>query len=134
MTLGEGGQGLSLGALLWSCTHPQHTYCVVGQRQLVCLARVLLRRPQVLLLDECTAHMDPSNAAWMQHVLERFHQVAGCSMVQIAHQLRHIMEYDNVLVMDGGSVVEHGSPDDLLARAGVFASMASALDKKGTIT
>lgn len=92
----------------------------------MCLARVLLRRPQVLLLDECTAHMDPSNAAWMQQVLQQFHQVAGCSVVQIAHQLGHIMECDRVLVMDGGSVVEHGAPDDLLASGGVFAAMCRA--------
>lgn len=96
---------------------------VAGQRQLICLARVLLRRPQVLLLDECTAHMDPSNAAWMQQVLERFHQEAGCSLVQIAHELRHIEEYDRVLVMDGGTVVEHGKPADLLASGGLFSRL-----------
>lgn len=117
------------GCLLCACIHLScNPICLPpGQQQLLCCARVLLRNPQVLVLDECTAHMDPANAAWMQQVLEQYQQAAGCSMLQIAHQVQHIVHYDRVLVMEGGCVVEQGAPQVLLEQAGsVFAGFVAA--------
>ncbi len=71
--------------------------------------------------------MDPTNAGWMQRVLEQYQQAAGCSMLQIAHQVQHIVHYDRVLVMDGGKVVEQGAPQTLLAQGNsIFAGLVMA--------
>ena len=97
----------------------------VGERQLLCLARALLAKPKVLMMDEATASVDGETDAFIQAMLrERFQQT---TLLTVAHRLNTIMDYDKVLVMDNGKAVEFGTPTDLLdAPNGVFTELVNA--------
>jgi len=92
-----------------------------GQRQLLCIARSLLRKPKILVMDEATASIDnTTDAAIQQMIRENF---ASATILTIAHRLNTIMDSDRVLVLDDGRVAEFDSPSTLLSRDGIFASM-----------
>ncbi|KAH9105370.1 hypothetical protein AeMF1_018781 [Aphanomyces euteiches] len=95
----------------------------VGQRQLLCIARALLRQSRVVVLDEATANIDlESDRLIQQTIKECFRDV---TMLIIAHRLDTIIDSDRILVMDRGSVIEYDSPQVLLAKKGsVFAELA----------
>ncbi|NXN11515.1 MRP1 protein, partial [Indicator maculatus] len=94
----------------------------VGQRQLVCLARALLRKSKILVLDEATAAVDLETDQLIQSTIRS--QFEECTVLTIAHRLNTIMDYKRVLVLDRGEVVECGSPDHLIQEKGIFYSMA----------
>ncbi|XP_067029429.1 multidrug resistance-associated protein 1-like isoform X2 [Acropora muricata] len=94
----------------------------VGQQQLVCLARALLRKSKILVLDEATAAVDLETDELIQQTIRR--EFADRTVLTIAHRLNTIMDYDRVLVLDEGAVVEFDSPANLMARNGVFTRMA----------
>ncbi|XP_050071798.1 ATP-binding cassette sub-family C member 4-like [Anopheles maculipalpis] len=97
----------------------------VGQRQLLCLARAILRGNRILVLDEATANVDPDTDRLIQHTIRE--QFADCTVLTIAHRLNTIMDYDRVLVMSEGTSVEFGRPGELLARDdGTFRSIVLA--------
>uniref|UniRef100_A0A2K5KKF1 ATP-binding cassette sub-family C member 6 n=1 Tax=Cercocebus atys TaxID=9531 RepID=A0A2K5KKF1_CERAT len=100
------------------------SFCVsvVGQKQLLCLARALLRKTQILILDEATAAVDPGTELQMQATLGSW--FAQCTVLLIAHRLRSVMDCARVLVMDKGQVAESGSPAQLLAQKGLFYRLA----------
>ncbi|XP_054478436.1 multidrug resistance-associated protein 1-like [Anoplopoma fimbria] len=100
----EGGENLSL-----------------GQRQLLCLARALLRKTRILVLDEATAAVDLKTDQLIQSTIRS--QFKDCTVLTIAHRLNTIMDYTRVVVMDRGSIAEVDSPSQLLRLQGLFYQM-----------
>lgn len=85
-----------------------------GQRQLLCLARAIVKRNKILVMDEATANVDPSTDALIQKTIRN--QFKDCTVLTIAHRLNTIMDSDRVLVMDHGQAVEFGHPHVLLQK------------------
>ncbi|XP_048103810.1 multidrug resistance-associated protein 1 [Alosa alosa] len=100
----EGGENLSL-----------------GQRQLVCLARALLRKTKVLVLDEATAAVDLETDTLIQSTIRS--QFEDCTVLTIAHRLNTIMDYTKIIVMDKGNIKEMDSPANLISKRGHFFRM-----------
>ena len=93
----------------------------VGQRQLICLARAILRRSKILVLDEPTANVDGKTDLLLQKaVAESFSE---STIIAVAHRLDTIIDYDLIVVLGSGHVLEIGSPNELLQARGHFASM-----------
>nr|QFR37208.1 ABC transporter [Cyberlindnera americana] len=84
-----------------------------GQRQLMCLARSLLRSPKIMLLDEATASIDYESDAKIQQTIRQ--EFSHATILTIAHRLRSIIDYDKILVMDAGEVVEFDHPYKLIS-------------------
>nr|XP_012230280.1 PREDICTED: probable multidrug resistance-associated protein lethal(2)03659 [Linepithema humile] len=94
----------------------------VGQRQLVCLARAILRNNLILMLDEATANVDPHTDALIQRTIRK--KFATCTMLTVAHRLNTIMDSDKVLVMEKGRMAEYDHPHMLLQNShGQFTSL-----------
>ncbi|XP_059642397.1 ABC transporter C family member 13 isoform X2 [Cornus florida] len=84
----------------------------VGQRQLLCLARALLKSSKVLCLDECTANVDTQTASKLQDAIAS--ECRGMTVVTIAHRISTVLNMNNILILDQGILVEQGNPQDLL--------------------
>ncbi|CCA66783.1 probable YCF1-Vacuolar ABC transporter responsible for vacuolar sequestration of glutathione-S-conjugates [Serendipita indica DSM 11827] len=96
-----------------------------GQRQLLCFARALLRQTRIILLDEATSAVDPHTDAAIQSIITGpdFEDV---TMITVAHRINTIMDYDYIMVLDAGKVIEYDTPNALLARKdSVFRSLAA---------
>uniref|UniRef100_A0A0L8HVX3 ABC transporter domain-containing protein n=2 Tax=Octopus bimaculoides TaxID=37653 RepID=A0A0L8HVX3_OCTBM len=87
----------------------------VGQRQLLCLARVLLRANKILVLDEATSSVDAETDSLIQNTIKQC--FTNCTIMIIAHRLNTIVECDKVIIMDNGKVVEEGIPNELLQKS-----------------
>uniref|UniRef100_A0A3Q2ZRI0 ATP binding cassette subfamily C member 3 n=1 Tax=Kryptolebias marmoratus TaxID=37003 RepID=A0A3Q2ZRI0_KRYMA len=94
----------------------------VGQRQLVCLARALLRKTRILILDEATAAIDLETDDLIQSTIRT--QFEDCTVFTIAHRLNTIMDYTRVLVLDKGQIAEFDTPANLISQRGIFYGMA----------
>ncbi|XP_014467782.1 PREDICTED: probable multidrug resistance-associated protein lethal(2)03659 isoform X2 [Dinoponera quadriceps] len=90
----------------------------VGQRQLVCLARAIVRNNPILVLDEATANVDPRTDELIQRTIRR--KFESCTVLTIAHRLNTVMDSDRILVMDAGSAVEFDHPHLLLQKETSF--------------
>src|SRR5690606_22090147 len=102
--VGEGGRGVSM-----------------GQRQLIAMARVLLKAPSILILDEATASVDPLTEAQIQEGLEVV--LRGRTAIVIAHRLSTIRNVDRILVLRQGEVIEEGTHEELMSRGGHYAEL-----------
>lgn len=89
-----------------------------GQRQRIAIARVMLRKPKVLILDEASSSLDAESESLVQDALD--HLMAGRTTVVIAHRLSTVIRADGILVLDGGAIVERGKHADLLHRSEVY--------------
>jgi ATP-binding cassette, subfamily B, multidrug efflux pump len=92
-----------------------------GERQLVAFARALVRDPEILILDEATAHVDPETEELIERGVAEL--MAGRTTLVIAHRLSTIRNADLIVVMDKGQVVEQGKHDELVRRGGLYAAL-----------
>ncbi|WP_395106404.1 ABC transporter ATP-binding protein [Actinomadura sp. SCN-SB] len=92
-----------------------------GEKQRLAIARLLLKSPSVVVLDEATAHLDSESEAAVQRALRT--ALAGRTSLVIAHRLSTIREADQILVIDGGRVAERGRHEDLLLQGGLYAEL-----------
>ena len=92
-----------------------------GEKQRIALARVILKNPRILVLDEATSHLDSESEALIQEALKRVMQ--GRTSIVIAHRLSTILAADLILVMDRGQVIESGTHEELLAQGGLYAQL-----------
>jgi len=89
-----------------------------GEKQRVALARVILKNPRILVLDEATSHLDSESELLIQEALKRV--MAGRTSIVIAHRLSTILAADMILVFDRGQIVERGTHRDLLSQGGIY--------------
>jgi ABC-type multidrug transport system fused ATPase/permease subunit len=102
----------------------------LGQRQLLCIARALLRRSRILVMDEATASVDSHTDRCLQETLRT--NFAHCTVICIAHRLDTIIDFDKIAVLDQGRVVEFDHPARLLMReTSVFKSLVAELGPEG---
>lgn len=92
-----------------------------GQRQLLCLARAIVSRPKIMVLDEATSAVDMATDALIQRSIRE--EFSDSTLIVIAHRLSTIADFDKILVMDEGRVGEFGTPKELMQQNGIFAGM-----------
>lgn len=90
----------------------------LGQRQLICMARALIRRPKVLLMDEATASIDLKTDELIQTMIRK--EFTNTTVITIAHRLNTIIQYDKILVLNNGQVEEYDTPLALVKDEGSF--------------
>jgi ATP-binding cassette subfamily C (CFTR/MRP) protein 1 len=95
----------------------------VGQRQLICIARSLIRKPKILLMDEATANIDQKTDSIIQRVIKN--NMNDTTVITIAHRLVTIVQYDKILILENGKKKEEGSPLELLQSRGYFHKLVS---------
>jgi ATP-binding cassette, subfamily B, bacterial len=100
-----------------------------GEKQRLAIARVILKDPRILVLDEATSHLDSENEALIQAALEPLFK--GRTSVVIAHRLSTILAADTILVLDEGRLVESGTHDELLAQGGLYAHLYETQFRQG---
>lgn len=112
--LGEQGQGLS-----------------GGERQRLALARAFIRNPDILILDEPTSALDTQNEQLIHDALKYFSE--RCTVLIVAHRLSTIRHAENIMVIENGSLVEYGTPQELLDSEGYYAEMIKTFNESGQV-
>ena len=101
-----------------------------GEKQRLAIARLLLKSPAVVILDEATAHLDSENEALVHAALES--ALKGRTSIVIAHRLSTVRDADQILVLENGSIVERGKHEELVALGGLYADLYNRQDLTGT--
>ena len=100
-----------------------------GEKQRLAIARLLLKSPSVVILDEATAHLDSENEQLVHAALET--ALKGRTSIVIAHRLSTVRDADQILVLEKGSIVERGTHDELVARGGLYSDLYNRQDLTG---
>lgn len=100
-----------------------------GEKQRLAIARLLLKSPSVVILDEATAHLDSENEALVQAALQS--ALKGRTSIVIAHRLSTVRDADQILVLEKGQIVERGKHEELVARGGLYADLYNRQDLTG---
>lgn len=100
-----------------------------GEKQRLAIARLLLKSPAVVILDEATAHLDSENEQLVHAALQT--ALKGRTSIVIAHRLSTVREADQILVLEKGSIVERGKHDELVAQGGLYADLYNRQDLTG---
>ena len=101
-----------------------------GEKQRLAIARLLLKSPQVVILDEATAHLDSENEALVHQALSA--ALKGRTSLVIAHRLSTVRDADQILVLEKGAIVERGTHDELVAKNGLYAELYNRQDLSGS--
>jgi len=125
-------QAVQMGEFIESLGHGLNYMCTTdgsnlsfGQRQLLCMARMIVRQPSLLLLDECTSAIDPRTQELVQQAIRTC--FPDTTLVVIAHRLETILDFDQIIVLEKGRVIEKGSVKALAHQTnGVFAGMVAS--------
>ncbi len=113
----EGGYGAAVGERGGNLS--------AGQRQLICLTRVILANPPIIILDEATSNVDTNTERLMQKSLRRL--TRGHTCLIIAHRLSTVIDADRIIVLEQGRIAEIGSHQELLAKRGLYYNMLQSL-------
>jgi ATP-binding cassette subfamily B protein len=97
-----------------------------GEKQRLAIARLLLKSPAVVILDEATAHLDSENESLVQDALKE--ALKGRTSIVIAHRLSTVMDADQILVISDGKVVERGRHEDLIGQGGLYSELFARQD------
>ena len=90
----------------------------VGERQLICIARAFLKKNKIIVMDEATSSIDFKTENIIQNTISKF--MNNCTIITIAHRIKTIINYDKILVMSNGEIVEFDTPQNLLEKKGLF--------------
>ncbi|KAI1858524.1 uncharacterized protein JN550_012571 [Neoarthrinium moseri] len=113
----QGGLSQVIDTAAWSA----------GQRQLLCLARAMVRKSNILILDEATSSVDDGTEAVMQEIIDT--EFKTCTVLAVMHRLKHIARYDKVALLDKGMLVEYDAPTTLLQQASRFSDLYQSSSK-----
>jgi ATP-binding cassette subfamily B protein len=94
-----------------------------GEKQRIAIARLLLKAPSIVILDEATAHLDSESEAAVQRALSV--ALTGRTALVIAHRLSTVRDADQIVVLDQGQIVERGSHEELLEHGGLYAALVA---------
>ena len=90
----------------------------IGEKQLICIARALIKKSKIILMDEATANIDYKTETFLQNSINK--ELKDCTVITIAHRIKTIINYDRILVLNNGEIVEFDSPQNLLDKKDYF--------------
>ena len=98
-----------------------------GERQRLSIARAILKDAPIVILDEATANVDPENEQDLQGAIAELER--GKTVIMIAHRLKTVRDADQIVVLDGGSIVQQGTHEQLMAKDGLYRSFVDMRER-----